>query len=181
MVARKKKILIVLCIGVMVLTWRVSVLVTKYLPSDARAALTGMLTDGDGTQGMPNGYYSDGAIAKILAQQETAARGPWGRDPFTHIADVHQELDPVRIRSMDTHLGPRPKAPLLGFTGVSKSNGQWLAVVRGNIVQIGDVIDGEYRVKRIARGSITLAARGWILRYELGSETAVVRPLSEGP
>ncbi|MBN2562439.1 MAG: hypothetical protein JXQ75_16055 [Phycisphaerae bacterium] len=179
--ARKKKVLTVLCIGSVILTWRVYALIVKQVPSAAEAgpALTSVYDDSAGNSNQYAESQKD--MAGIWEQQAAVGSQPWGRDPFADVQGARREPEPRRMEETVPDRGPPPEAPSLNFTGVSMSDGQWLAVVRRSIVRVGDVIDEEFRVTDITKRSVTISSRGWAFRYELGVKEPVVRPLWEEP
>lgn len=177
--ARKKKVVWILCVASLFLVWRAYGLFVKYALSEARAETTVVAVDLDGPPPEEPVPDSQDRMARVWEQQDSVAQQPWARDPFAIVpgAVVQPQLD------LDGDRGSlqmsRPQAPAIAFTGVSGSDGQWLAVVRDGIVRIGDVIDGKYEVVVITNQSITLTAGAWAFRYELGFQEAAVRPLSE--
>jgi len=175
--ARKKKVLSVLCVASLVLVWRGYAVITKFKPSKAKADPAVTAVDFGSTESDRDAAYEQEDLTGVLEQQEDIANQSWGRDPFADVSGAVRERQPVSVEAEVRDEGPPPEPPPLEFSGVSKSDGRWLAVVRRRIVGVGDVIDGEYKIVEITKRSITLASGRWSLRYELGSDDAVVRPL----
>ena len=178
--SRRKKVLTVLCLASLILGWRVYVVWTKYSPSSAKANPVPASLRLDAAPPAPEKAAARTDTQAIWESQRVVAAQPWGRDPFADVSGMMQSKD-------DSEQSQEKKAEAIGqpaslrFTGVSGSNNNWLAVVRGDIVRIGDVIDGKFTVVAINKRSLTLAADGWTFRYELGSEEPFVRPASEAP
>ena len=166
---KKKKFLIILAIACPVLVWRLSTL-TRYFPSHAQAVPQ--------TESIPSETTmlrkASAPVFRFAASPEAQQKireGPWGRDQF--------ELPVLREEPEGTESAPAltsasPKPPTIKFTGVSKSRGDWMAVVGGVFVRVGDVIDSQYHVRAIGKGSITLESQEWQFHYELGVDTPLV-------
>lgn len=178
---RRKKVLTVLCLGSAFLAWRGYVSISeRLLVADTRAGPIGVEVAPIDPKSEA-AVKADVVLANLLDQQSAVADQPWGRDPFGSLArSVPVEDDSSAARQVALDRVP-PPAPPVQFTGVSRSDSRWLAVVRDQIVRVGDVIEGRYTVVEITKRSITLAADGWTYRYELGVESPEVRPLTEEP
>lgn len=178
---RTKKLVIILAICSPLLIWRL-VLLTKYLPASVEAMPqeTEPLEDTQESELSP----ARADVSAVLAHSsliEAAARvkdGPWGRDPFELSAQAAREAP---LESSGAVGAPVPVAPKIAFTGVSQSAGRWMAMVQGDFVQVGDIIQDTYRVRRIDKSSITLDLGGWQFRYFLGVEEAQVHRTMEAP
>ena len=203
---RNKKVLIVLGVASLILVWRVYALLNRSTPTAAQAnqAATSIQQDAvprleeSKAEGETRGWIPlPAAVAAGVAQtpeqsavqpitptlaesQKLIAAQPWGRDPFADPPGAVQraELTEQPKEKEATIVEP---PPALKFTGASSSNGKWLAVVRGEIVRVGDLIDGKYKVVEITQRSLTLTANKWTFRYEMGSESPSIRPPSEEP
>ena len=178
--ARRKKIMTVLCLGSVFLAWRGYVLITeRLLPTKTQAdsmVVTPEPTPSD-TAGVARPVSSD--MTRVFEQQATVVDQPWGRDPFAPVpgsAQVSESPAAAKAPPRD-----QPPAPVLQFTGVSRSAGRWLAVVQNKIVRVDDVIDGQFTVVEITKRSLTVASGGWAYRYELGVERPEVRRSTEEP
>jgi len=178
---RKKKVLIVLCVASVIFVWRVIAVVTKYMPSAAQAEVPAVETAPD-----PSALAASAAAkareretAGLMKSQEQAARQPWGRDPFANIVSEIKGAGPEASENLTAPQAPT--APRLNLTGVGKVDDGWRAIVSGQIVRIGDVMETDFRVSQITNRSITLQSGGWSLRYELGTDAPLVQPLSEKP
>lgn len=183
MAVRKQKVLIVLSVASVILVWRLSAL-TKYLPSATQAKPV----DATAVQETPEAPVEerparpDPNMKEVWEAQAAVVAQGWGRDPFADMpwlarADEPQTQPPS---DMPVRRAP-PSAPGLRFTGVSRSGEQWLAVVDGRIVRVGDHLDGSFVVHEITMNSVTLKADGWRYQYGLKSEEATVYPESETP
>jgi hypothetical protein len=182
--SRRKKVLSVLGVAGVILVWRAYGVVGKFWPAPAQASSNQAAeTAAPSPPVTPDSAVQDDSPRMWEAQQAVASQ-PWGRDPFADLAGaVTGQMDlgkEARGQSPLVRDGP-PAPPLLHFNGVSVSGSQWLAVVRGDIVHVGDLIDGEYKIVEITKRSITLEGKGWTFRYELGSDEATVQPVSEKP
>jgi hypothetical protein len=177
--SRRNKVLAVLCLASLVLVWRVYAVWNRYLPAPAQGnpipAGTGLGVASPGSE--KGSVRPDGPT--IWESQKVVAAQPWGRDPFADVSDSMRPKEAEQAEDKKAEGVPPPAS--VRFTGVSASDNNWLAVVRGDIVRVGDVIDGKYAVIAINKRSLTLAADGWTFRYELGSEEPFVRPASETP
>ncbi|MFQ5412272.1 MAG: hypothetical protein ACE5EC_08230 [Phycisphaerae bacterium] len=177
--ARKKKVLTILCIGSVILVWRMYAVVTTYLlPSPAHA-------DVGTSESLPAANLialggMDRDMANRLAEQDRISQQDWGRNPFSKVPWMRSSIDPGDA-VVESIVNTPPSAPSILLTGVSKSDDKWLASVRDKIVRVGDVVDGAYRIVEIDRHSITLASRGWAYTYRMGSKEAHVRPLRKEP
>ncbi len=165
---RRKKVLIVLGAGSLVLFWRLYVLFTDYWPTAAEARPASFVDAGPPSLDRAG---SD-ATSEIWAAQALVADQPWGRDPFS---DVPWAWHPSEVPGSNTPPGATPPpAPKLHFTGVSRSGDQWLAAIGGRVVRIGDVVADHYEVVRIDARSVALARGGWMIEYALGSADVLV-------
>lgn len=173
---KKKRLLIVLAIGCPVVAWRLSAL-TKYFPSPAEAVSP---ADVEAVNRDPVAASSTSPLQFVASSEllQKIRNGPWGRDPFG-LADVRNE--PETIEASSAPVLTAPAAPVIQFRSVSRSRGIWIAVVGGSFVRVGDIIDSQYRVRAIGRGSITLESQGWQFNYELGANTPVVQPWKGAP
>lgn len=182
----RRKLPLVLSVASLILAWRVYSLYVRYaspqapalVPAQAQAdplpvrlPVEPMLAPSNFAR--PAGLEVD---ESLLNAQQAAAEKPWGRDPFAtapHLTDA--ERDDSEIEDAARRAGGLPSPPSLAFNAVCGSGGTWLAVVRGGIVRVGDVIDNQYRITRIAKGSLTLSAGQWTFCYELGTSNVVVQ------
>jgi hypothetical protein len=178
--ARKKKVLTVLCAGSVFLTWRGYVLVTERLiPAMSHAAAPGAPVEQPPQPANASASAAGTAaeLSGLLSRQATVADQPWGRDPFAAVPGAeHEAGQPVVADSSRDRPPPPPKMRL---TGVSRSDGHWLAVMRDKIVRVGDVIDGQFTVTEITKQSITITSGRWAYRYGMGTEQPEVRPFAE--
>lgn len=176
--ARKKKVLTVLCLGSVILVWRVYAIITTYLPPASASADAGTSADVPAANlNVP--VEADRDMARRLVEQERIAEQDWGRNPFSEVPWMRSnDSGETRVTPV---VNTPPSAPSILLTGVSKSDDQWLAAVRDKIMRVGDVVDGAYEIVEIDGHSITLASRGWAFTYRMGSEAAQVRPLREEP
>ncbi len=175
--ARKKKVLVVLCIGVMILAWRVVVIVTEYMPTAVQA-------DGqeaavfDGTLQEEKSLSED--LRGSLDAQRQVAEKDWGRNPFEAVPWAARETNAVEtVVEPETHTPP--PTPSFVLKGVSRSGRRWLAAVNGKIVGVGDEMEGGYKVAEITERSITFELQGWAFKFVVGSEGADIRRLSGAP
>ena len=179
--ARKKKVVTVLCAASVILLWRVYALVTKYMPSSAQAeapvADVGPLPTDVAAAAMIKARERE--MAALLSAQELAAKQPWGRDPFASLVEKAKVIVPAASENATPI--DAPTAPRISFTGVARVDNEWRAIVSGQFVGIGDIIETDFRVSQITKRSITFQSRGWSLRYELGKDAPLVQQLSENP
>ena len=178
--ARKKKVVTVLCAASAILVWRVYVVVTKYLPSAAQAESPVAGADSlpiEVAAAMTKAH--ERAIEALWTAQEQAARQPWGRDPFASLVVASSGATPTA--SENPPPSEAPTAPRLSFTGVARVDDEWRAIISGQFVGIGDIVETDFRVSQITKRSITFQSRGWSLRYELGKDVPLVQQLSENP
>jgi len=183
MAARKRKVLVVLSAASVILVWRLSAL-TEYLPSATQTrpieATAVPETPEAPVEGRP--AKPDPNMKEVWEAQAAVVAQEWGRDPFADMPWLAHADDPQAQPPSDTPARrPPPAAPGLRFTGVSKSGEQWLAVVDGRIVRVGDHLDGSFVVHEITMNSVTLKADGWLYQYGLKSAKATVYPESEAP
>ncbi len=166
---RRKKVLIVLGAGSIVLCWRLYVLFTDYWPTSAQARPAGSSAGG----GPPSASSATiDAMSETWAAQALVADQPWGRDPFS---DVPWAWRPAGTAASQNPAGATPPpAPELRFTGVSRSGEQWLAAIGGRIARVGDIVADQYEVVGIDARSVTLARGGWSITYTLGSADVIV-------
>jgi hypothetical protein len=179
----RRKIRLVLGVACLILGWRVYSLAVRYggptMPAPVEAESPDFVP-------IPGGEPSDAqpsekpAVAtgleideSLLAARREVAAEPWGRDPFAtapYVTDAPSESGD----GADLGNGA-PSPPSLVFSAVCGSGDKWSAVVRGGIVRVGDVIDNQFRVTRITKGSLTLSKGGWTFHYELGTNNVVVQ------
>lgn len=178
---RKKKVLIVLCVAGVIFAWRVIAVVTKYMPSGAQAGVPSVETAPEPTElaAKAAAKARERETAGLMKSQEQAARQPWGRDPFANIVSETRGATPAP--SKYPTVAQAPTAPRLNFTGVAKVDDGWWAIVSGQFVRIGDVVETDFRVSEITKRSITFQSRGWSLHYELGKDAPLVQLVSEEP
>ena len=178
--ARKKKVLTVLCIGSVVLVWRAYVLVTRYIPSSARAGSIAAVVEDDSAEIMPLSTQKDWQDV-WEAQRVIAEELKWERNAFAAVPWADLDRENVRPSTATTPAhAPAPPQEIV-FTGVSRSGDFWLAALSGEIVRVGDVIDDRYIVAKITKNSITLEMKGWAYTFQLGSSDVDVHPISEHP
>jgi hypothetical protein len=173
---RRKKVLTILCIASVVLAWRGYALITRYAPSPAKANSVAKTTEP-----APNTTeldQEDERMMEVWEKQRRIAALPWGRNPCRDQSrPAKTATGPVQTTlPIDATL---PEAPGVRFSGVSRSDGHWLAAIEGKIVRVGDTAVEGYRVIKITQHSITLESAGWTFTYSMGAEAAVVRPASE--
>jgi len=179
--SRKKKIIAVLCVGSVILLWRLYAL-TQYLPSSAQAdpAQAANVVNDAVQAGYAKAEQKEQSKNWKL-QQEVASQA-WGRNPFADVPGVMRRRVESESESEQPQLDQSPPSPpSVHLTGVSKSGGQWLAVVDGQIVRVGDVLQDEFTVTEITKRSVTATSRGWSFRFEIGAEAPSIRPVSEEP
>jgi hypothetical protein len=184
--SRKKKFLTVLCLASVLLAWRMYVLITGYvLPNGARAEIAVALPSVPSPSGTASGIPALPAPelaavpANVLQQQAAVTEQPWGRDPFAVIPEAHTPniASETAAKKNNNQPAAPPSALPLKFTGVSRSNGRWLAVVGGRIVRVGDELDGGFTVVEIGKRSLTISREMWVMQYELGGSQPVIRPI----
>ncbi len=176
--ARKKKVVTVLCIGVVILAWRVIAIVTEYLPTEAQAdsgqevVAHVAVEEGQGLADQMRG---------LLDAQCKEAEKSWGRNPFGDVpwavARSQGEVESVGEPENATS----PPVPSLVLKGVSRSGSNWLAAGGGKIVAIGGEKERGHSVAEITAQSITLESQGWAFTFVIGHEGADVRRLSGEP
>ncbi len=175
---RKRKLLAIIGVGCAFMGWRGYALWTRDVTPVAAA---GVLSDGAGTTSSPGvapAGYADGSVDRLREAREAVAKGPWGRNPFASPVSAARTVD--EAPGADQRRS-QPKPPGLEFTGVSKAGENWLAIVGGRIVRIGDELDAQHRVVEITKNSLTVASQHWAFRYELGGMEPAVHPVTEGP
>ncbi len=177
--SRKKKILTVLCVGLVILCWRIYAEITKYSPTD-QAEAESSVTAVDFGQVVSDPREDEG-IGRMLKRQAAVTDEPWGRDPFADISSAYVTPEAESAQPAHNESRPPPEPPSLKLGGVSGSDGQWLAMVDGELARTGDLIRGEFKVIEITKQSVTIESGGWAIRYEMGSAEPVVRSLSEAP
>lgn len=179
--ARKKKVVTVLSMASVILVWRVYVVVTTYMPSAAQAEPPVAEVEPMPTEvaAATQANARKRETAALMTAQERAARQPWGRDPFASL--VVKVKKSTTAASENPTPADAPKGPRLDFTGVARVDDEWRAIVSGQFVGIGDVVETDFRVSQITKRSITFQSRGWSLRYELGQDVPVVQPITENP
>jgi hypothetical protein len=179
---RRKTVVTVLCVGSVVLAWRMYALYCRISPggamispAPAAAAQEAPPATSTLTEAGP-----DSAEKMLLEAQRAVEAQPWGRDPFDP-APFAALQGPAPSPAQSRVAEKPPAAPPLRFSGVSRAGAQWLAAVDGSIVRIGDTLHGQYRVEAITRTSVTLSAGGWRYHFELGSRQPSVRRQEETP
>lgn len=174
--ARTKKLLPVIIGGGLFVGWRAFAVVNRYPPARAAAEVVQPDMPAQPLEDYRNSSHSDDLSATLEAQRAMEDRG-WGRDPFDAMSfEPKVRRDETQGLSAKAQAPAKPPpAPTIAFSGVSKSADRWLAAVNGAIVRVGDVVQEKYEVVTISKSSITLAAEGWMFRYELGSKVADVR------
>jgi hypothetical protein len=177
---RKKKVLVVLSIGSAILVWRVSVIFMEYMPSAAQATPANLEIAAFSNAGQDVVPEATAEMERLrIAQAETMAK-PWGRDPFADVPGMRPKRGSAQPVETVSRRGNRPpEAPALRFSGVSKSGEQWLAVIGGDIVRVGDVVNETFTVAEITKNTITLSVDGWLIQYRLGSEEPTVHQALE--
>jgi hypothetical protein len=178
--ARRKKVLMVLCVASLILAWRIYAVVTGGTPAAVQANPAPVAVDAGPVVPIATQTASPVDSPALWESQQAVAAQAWGRDPFADVEAVSQPEEAAEEAKAQEETGA-PPTPSLRFSGVSSSDNNWLAVVQGNIVRVGDFIDGRYKVVEITKRSLTLAADGWTFRYELGSDAPFIRPPSENP
>ncbi len=174
---RKKKVLIVLAVGSLVLVWRLYGLAAKYAPSAAQAGGEAATAQSFQPAAPAQPPVSGAILEGRLAMQQMIAEKPWGRDPFEGVAAVADvESAPVQEAAP---LRAAPPAPALVVTGVSQSNGAWLAAINGNIFRVGDTIENSFTLHQVTRSGVALEAQGWIYTYNLGGAPPKIRRMGE--
>lgn len=167
---RKKKVLVVLCLGSVILVWRVYAVATKYMPADASASPavieTAQMPNGSTVAGLAT-PATDSILEGRLAMQKGIADKPWGRNPFEGIErkpTVKPVAEKIEVSAKDA-----PPAPQISLTGVSKSGDVWLAAIDGEIVRPGDSVADEFTLRTVTRNSATLESKGWAYTFKLGN------------
>lgn len=172
--SRTKKVLVVLCLGCLILVWRVVALIEKYGPKAAEATqMTPIVAESPDTAG----NAAPATLLRQIEHQRETAQQSWGRNPFS---DVAWAVRPKALTPTPDH-APRqaPAAPELRFNGTSKSGEQWMAAVQGDILRVGDLVQGRFKVIRITRHTLTLESEGWTFIYQVGNPQATAMPLAE--
>lgn len=176
---RRKLVLSVLCIGSVVLLWRIHAIFQRYAPAGAVAAVPSPAEPvPDVAVPVVNAANAQDLSAMTEAQRRLAGQ-PWGRDPFD--AAVFHPVVAQDRRDTAPSASAAPPAPRIRFTGVSKAGEKWLAAIDGQIVRVGDVVQEQYRVARITTSAVTLQAGGWAFEFSLGAREPGVRPWVERP
>ncbi len=173
MPGRKKKVMIVLGAGSIILFWRVLVLITAYLPASASATPIGIVEVPPMSAQSAN---EDPALKLVWDAQCAAEKADWGRDPFEDIRRTPANT----AAPAPVSLTPPPQ-PRLKFSGVSRSNGKWLTAYNGAIVRVGDTLQDKFKIIDITGNSIVVESEGWIFTYAIGSSEARIRPSGETP
>ncbi len=172
--SRTKKVLVVLSLGCLILVWRVVALIEKYGPKTAEATQAAPIV---AEPLHPAADSTNSAVLRQIERQRETASQSWGRNPFADVAwAVRQRpLTPAPDQA------PRqsPVAPELRFNGTSKSDEQWMAAVQGDILRVGDLVQGRFKVVRITRHTLTLESEGWTFLYHVGNPQATIMPLAE--
>lgn len=177
---RRKKILMILAIGVSMLGWRVIAL-TRDIPSAAQASAH-VATEPASIVAPPRaGDHVEPEDPKaLLIAQAAIENQPWGRDPFASLQIEEPEPPALEATPVAADVTP-PPAPKLRFSAVSKSGDRWMAMVEGQFLRVGDEIEKGLRVAAIRNGSVTLESGGWRFVYELGNDTPTVRHAGGAP
>jgi hypothetical protein len=178
---RQKKIATICCIGCVILTWRIYVIVTKYMPAPANASQAQGSVDG--VPGGPNGVRASSSNwieipAHAQTAQDTVARQAWGRDPF---AIAPGQIKPKLFTTGAASLKPEKLPQAVKFNGVSRTGDRWLAAINGSIYRVGDHLDEDFQIVAIDRNSVSLGSNGWVFEYSLGSQKPNVRRMGENP
>lgn len=177
---RQKKVLTVLCAGVLILGWRTVALIQKYAPSQAAAVdLAPALAQADPPNERSTSPSKDARLAELLAMQAEVAQHPWGRNPFADVPWIVKNQKPESTPEVSQR--GVPSAPQIRFVGTSKSGDQWLAAVENGIHRVGDVVQDQFKIVRITRHTLTLESGGWTFTYRAGETAAVVSPRTEEP
>lgn len=173
----KKKLLIVLAIACPVLFWRLAAL-TRYLPSKAQAVSASGTELGSDEGPMSKATLVPMDFSAVFEAQKKIKDGPWGRNPFeTAISSTLNHSHD----SASSGQSAAPIPPKLRFTGVSRFNGGWMAVVDGSFLKVGEFVQDQYRVTSIDKGSISFESQGWELRYELGQDAPRITRVEGAP
>jgi len=172
--SRKKKVLTVLCIGALILGWRVFVVVSEYLPTQAQAGGQQMAVI---DAAFEKDETATDDLRGLLDAQRQVAEKDWGRNPFADVPwAARPATDGANIEKPGTQTSP--PTPAFVLKGVSRSGPLWLAAVDGKIVRVGDEMEGGYTIAEITAQSITLESQGWAFTFVIGSEEADIRRLS---
>ena len=175
-VNRRKKLLAIIMVGTTFIFWRAHSLIGKFLPSPAGAVAA---SPGDLAQPLipppPPEDFSTLWQAESLAEKQ-----PWGRDPFGPTA-LQTPAPPSEPAPRAIKTAPAPPAPMIVFSGVSKTGDRWLAAVNGTILSVGDVVQEKFRVVEITKNSISLVADSWAFTFPLGEKLPSVHAWTEKP
>lgn len=175
---RKKRLLAIIGVGCAFMGWRGYALWTRGVTPAAAASVFSDRAGVISFPGVAPAGSVDGSGDRLRAAREAVANGPWGRNPFASPVSAARAVDEEPCADQRRS---QPKPPSLQFTGVSKAGENWLAIVGGRIVRIGDELDAQYRVVEITKNSLTVASPHWAFRYELGGMEPAVHPVTEGP
>ncbi len=178
--SRRKKVLSILILGSLLLSWRLYALYVKYGAAPATA-----VASSDSVQSPPmtspqeatTGDSATHALRDLLARQKEVEANEWGRNPFADIPWVARMTSPDQVAAIIPER--TPEAPRVKFNGVSRSGDQWLAAIDGSIYRVGDVIQDNFKLIRITRHSLTLESQGWTFTYRVGEESAATGRLEE--
>jgi len=170
--SRNKRALYVLVPGAIILVWRVWAILSGGSPQRADAGSTAEAATVQ--EAYPpvtspmSGRAAVGITAKDdprLALQAQLEQGPWTRHPF-------RPAKP-RVLEAPTQRPPAPPlerlpAPHWNMTGVMRTGGKYAAILNGQTVSVGDVVEGGFEVVNVTLDSVTVRHRGWTFRYLLG-------------
>lgn len=181
---RKKKVLVVLSIGSVVLVWRLYVLFAEYLPEyQARTGGTPAAASA-GEPTPPPMFAQVGAVADSVAktdprieEQKEIAKRPWKPSPFVQIEP--EQTPEIQQTKKDEPIEEAPDGPTIEFVGVSKSGTTWLAAISGQIVRVGDPVAKSFVIEDIGKDWVALTSRGWRFEYHLGNPYPKVTRASE--
>lgn len=182
---RKKRVLIVLCVGSVVLIWRIYAICAKYLPSSANAQPTPAVVEPvpasiTAPTPMPvrAATPSPQDLNRRLTLQDQVAERPWGRDPFEAIEPVATgpRLAPTPNKAQEKP----PETPDVKIVGVSARNGVWIAIINGTVYHVGDALPIGCEVRRITRDAVTLESRGWAFIFTLGASEPTIARIDGG-
>ncbi|HWL94700.1 MAG TPA: hypothetical protein VNT79_14355 [Phycisphaerae bacterium] len=170
--SRKKKVVVVLALGSVLLVWRIFALIQKYGPQAAEATEAVAATPAP----MPAPANSrDAMLETRLAAQRAVEKQSWGRNPFSDVAGVVRRIGEQPVQQ----IAETPVPPVIRFSGTSKSADQWMVAIDGNIHRIGDMVLSQYKIIGITRHTMTLEFGGWTYTYEAGRPGATVAPFRE--
>lgn len=184
---RKKKVLMILGLGSIVLAWRMYVLFFEYLPdyrkrtpsavSAAAPPTVNPMPSIDIAIEVPPEESQQDPLTAILEEQAVVAQRPWKDSPF--VMPLVKLTDDNSGQVTDEIPDDAPESPPLNFVGVSRTGTRWLAAVDGRIVRVGDKLAQTFEVTEIGKDWITIEAAGWQHKFHLGSDSAVVMRATE--